>query len=401
MKRKRVRELIRKYLKGTSTRDESRLLDDHYNRYLQHSRFEATEEDIARARETNHAAIRDYLHGEQRSGKRRLALRTWTSIAAMVVLATTVTLIYQRKDATPDTETVNDVPPGGNKALLTLVDGRQIDLSSAQNGIIVGDNGISYPDGTEVFSQEVGKTGSQEDSPHLMSLTTPNGGQYRITLPDGTTVWLNAASTLRYPSRFTGNTREVFLEGEGFFEVSSGGSTPFALRSLQTTKGKQQTAPFIVKTNGQETTVLGTEFNVNAYADEPATKTTVVSGAVRVSLTHNNPDQSLITSHQSLVLNPGQQSILSAAYFRTAAIQADSEIAWKEGKFYFNDTPFDAMMRELARWYDVKLSYTSESVPDIRFTGELSRNVTLRTLLSFIEQLDVTIRLQGKTLIIG
>src|SRR5690606_24572537 len=140
---------------GTSTPEENRLLDDHYNRYLQHSPFEATPEHIARARQTNHAAIQTYIQREQQTGKRRRALRTWTSIAAMVVLATTMTLIYQRKGATPDTETIADIPPGGNKALLTLGDGRQIDLSSAQDGIVVGKDGISYADGTEVVSPDV------------------------------------------------------------------------------------------------------------------------------------------------------------------------------------------------------------------------------------------------------
>src|SRR5690606_30339212 len=207
-----------------------------------------------------------------------------------------------------------DIDPGSNRATLTLADGTKVDLSSAQDGIIVGDGGITYSDGSGILDNRQQTTGNGQTSPmsdvsRLMSLSTPKGGTYQIVLPDGSKVWLNAASTLRYPVRFSGDTRTVFLEGEGFFEVSQQGSSPSGIRPSRTAHSKQQPAPFIVKTRGQETVVLGTAFSISAYPDQEAVKTTLANGSVRVtSLKGITADQSPVTNHQSLILAPGEQS---------------------------------------------------------------------------------------------
>src|SRR5690606_13352531 len=178
-----------------------------------------------------------------------------------------------------------DILPGGNRATLTLADGRTINLSEAQTGIVVGD-GITYLDGTGVLDNSASSVST------IMSLSTPKGGTYQITLPDGSKVWLNANSTLKYPSRFGGKERVVELEGEAYFDVSQ-----------QSTANSRQASfvPFLVKTNNQTVEVLGTEFNISAYADDPVTKTTLVEGSVKVSAHAVNA---------STLLKPGEQGLL-------------------------------------------------------------------------------------------
>lgn len=262
-----------------------------------------------------------------------------------------------------------DIPPGGNHAVLTLADGRTIDLSEAQTGIVMG-NGATYLDGSTVFNEPVNDGVSTE----FHSLTTPNGGTYQITLSDSTKIWLNAASTLKYPSRFNGKERVVELAGEAYFAVS-----------------KDKKRPFKVISSRQEIEVLGTEFNVSVYEDEPEARTTLVNGSVSVVPTADR------LSPQTL--RPGEQATLRGTAITVQGVDVASYTAWRDGRFYFRNTAFDEMMRQISRWYDVEVTYR-RGVPNETFSGKMSRNLSLMTVLELLNVSDVRIQLEENRLIV-
>src|SRR5690606_11055125 len=212
-----------------------------------------------------------------------------------------------------------DIAPGRNRATLSFADGRTIDLNDGKTGIVVGER-ISYLDGSEVSDirnlatdiQDNGNCNLSSNTPCLMSLKTPKGGTYQITLPDGTKVWLNAASTLKYPSRFEGDERIVEIEGEGYFSVV-----------------RDKGSPFKVISKGQEIEVLGTKFNIAAYPDDHAMKTTLVEGKVKVS--------SLLQASIESVLIPGQQAVTQGANIEVHTVDIAQYIAWKDGNFHFDN----------------------------------------------------------------
>ncbi len=211
----------------------------------------------------------------------------------------------------------DDALPGGNRATITLDDGTRIALSEDKEGIVVSD-GLAYDDGTSIESKPTS----------YATLSTPNGGQYRLTLPDGTEVWLNAASSLRYPTVFQGDTREVELTGEAYFEV------------------KQQTdKPFVVSSVGQKVKVLGTGFNINTYAGQATGITTLIHGRVEVESTH---------TRQIHRLDPGQQSIVSAQEMAVRTVNdATDYVAWKNGYIIMTAATLQDVVPQLERWYDV------------------------------------------------
>src|SRR5690606_290178 len=234
-------------------------------------------------------------------------------------------------------------------------------------------DGVSYTNG-----------GTLVDDPSLatqmQTLTVPHGGTYQLTLPDGTNVWLNAASTLKYPGRFDDNERVVELEGEAYFSVSK-------IENKRTGK----TIPFKVLSAGQVVQVLGTEFNVLAYPDEPEVKTTLVEGSVRIGTLPGNA---------SVVLLPGEQSTVSTqGVVKKAKVSLKKEIAWKSDVFYFEKTSFAELMRQAGRWYGIEIRYTGD-VPRASFSGVMSRRVSLKTLIEFLGESTAKFTLEGKTLTI-
>ncbi len=256
----------------------------------------------------------------------------------------------------------DDALPGGNRATLTLADGRTIALNETQTGIVVGD-AISYTDGTAVLDGGDGRNLVPAE-PVLLQLTTPRGGTYQLALPDGTHVWLNAGSTLRYPSKFTGGERVVELEGEAYFDVKS-------------KLAESRKIPFRVKTSGQIIEVLGTQFNVSAYIGETVTKTTLVAGRVQVTA-------SQVTQYQAMVLLPGQQSVLQNQSLMVNEVDVQPFIAWKEGYFHFKSTPFAEVLTQMSRWYNIELVYEG-NIPSQTFTGKMSRNVSLQNVLKLFK----------------
>lgn len=254
-----------------------------------------------------------------------------------------------------------DVHPGGNRAALTLADGSIIDVDSAASGLLARQQGIRIfkdEDGTITYEQQ--NNGQYLPETAFNTITTPKGGQYRVILPDLSCVWLNAASSLRYPIRFSGAERRVELSGEAYFEVA-----------------RNDRQPFVVQSNGQEVKVLGTQFNINAYDDESVVTTTLVDGSI--AIVHLGQDGTIL-SH---TLTPHQQATLSNGSISITEVDIQPFTAWKNGQFVFRNTELDAILRQLERWYDIEVDYTT--LPDERFYGRMSRNVKLSEILNMLE----------------
>ncbi len=292
-----------------------------------------------------------------------------------------------------------DIGPGGNRAKLILADGRTIDLSSSHEGIVVDDGEITYVDGTEVLAASHQPPGTRlragtknlaAESSSFLSLSTPKGGTYQITLSDGTKVWLNAASTLKYPSRFGDDERVVELEGEAYFDVSE-------RWLIVDDRYAREKMPFLVKTNTQTVEVMGTQFNISAYADEPVVKTTLVEGRIKVirSSSWNGAMRmdSGMKPSQELLLKPGEQANLTDISIQKQQVDVEQFIAWKDGLFSFNETELHAAMNQLSRWYDIAITY-EDDVPSTHYYGAISRNESLASVLELLQQSGLNFKIE-------
>lgn len=267
---------------------------------------------------------------------------------------------------------MENLKPGGNKAVLTLANGQTVGLSSEQSGIAMAENSIHYMDGSSVAGS------AENDGASMLRLSTPRGGQYQVVLEDGTNVWLNAASTLTYPSRFIGDVREISVEGEAYISVSN--------RRSET--GRK---PFIVKCGDLEIRVLGTEFNVAAYPDNDAIRTTLVSGSLQV-----------VAAGEQLLLAAGEQATLSLGKLTKAPVDVGSTMAWKQGRISLEGKTTRELMNELARWYDFEVVYEG-TIPEGTFFGETNRddNLSMELVTNLMESAQLQSRVEGKRLIIS
>jgi transmembrane sensor len=264
----------------------------------------------------------------------------------------------------------HDIPAGGNKAYITLSNGQTIQLSSAKNGIVMNGRSISYADQSLV----AGSVPALENEE--LTISTPLGGQYQVTLNDGTVVYMNAGSSLKYPAVFEQSAREVSLTGEAYFEVA-----------------KDQAKPFTVSTARQRLTVLGTHFNVNAYSDEPLTETTVLEGSVRVS--------PLKGSAGGTILLPGQQADLQGDLLQVKTADLEEAMAWKNGDFIFREEALESIMRKVSRWYNVEVEFEDEASKTIKLGGLVSRSKNISAILKMMELTKrVQFKMQGRKIIV-
>ena len=264
----------------------------------------------------------------------------------------------------------NQILPGGNKAVLTLSDGTIIDLENTQNGALAiqGNTKINKSNGVISYS-----TTNNNSAMLFNIIATPKGGQYKLLLADGTKVWLNAASSLRYPISFDGKKREVELTGEAYFEVAS-----------------DKTKPFIVSSKEFKVQVLGTHFNINAYENEGASRTTLLEGSIRINIPNN-----------SQLLMPGQQARISSLNEINVInhVETDEVVAWKNEIFQFVKSDIHSVMRQIERWYDVEIEYRGNI--STHFGGSISRNVTLDQVLNILQQTKkVRFEVEGKKVIV-
>lgn len=267
----------------------------------------------------------------------------------------------------------HEVMPGSNKATLTLADGSTITLDSAGNGALAQQGNVQV---VQVDSGQLAYKASGSHAAGVLQYNTlaiPRGGQFRVTLPDGTKVWINAASTLRYPTAFNGADRTVQLTGEAYFEVAP-----------------MPNKPFHVKLHNMDIQVLGTHFNVMAYTEEAAIRTTLLEGAVKID-----------AAGAQTPLRPGQQLRLDAAGQLAVInnVDVDEIVAWKNGYFQFNHEKLPGVMRQIARWYDVEVAYEGH-VPDREFGGKISRNSSIEEVLKILELSKIHVRLEKKRIIV-
>jgi transmembrane sensor len=278
------------------------------------------------------------------------------------------------------------IPPGGNKALLTLSNGSVIDLDTVANGKLAqegSENIVKSKDGVLKYETAAGATTTGEI---VNTLSTPRGGQYSLVLPDGSKAWLNAASSIKYPTHFTEKERRVAITGEVFFDVAM----------LPDEEGKNK--PFIVDVlpptgqgTGAKVEVLGTQFNIMAYYDESAITTTLVKGKLNVSV--NNIHKSLTAGHQAQIPQP-IDAVPDSDLIKIVSVEdIDDALAWKHGLISLNNSDIKFIMRTLARWYNIEVRYPGK-VPDYKFNGTISRSENISTVIKTLEYNGVHFKLQ-------
>lgn len=300
--------------------------------------------------------------------------------AASLVIFISVAIYFTLRDTKNDIvaeaapqQIKSEIAPGENKAILTLSDGSTIILDDAKNGQVAEQGGTQITkltNGQLVYNRSNGEPAKVA----FNSLTTPRGGQFKLTLPDGSEAWLNAASSIKYPTAFTGRERKVEISGEVYFEIAHNASKPFK-----------------VSVNGIEVKVLGTHFNINAYNDEGLVKTTLLEGSIRLA-----KDGSVTT------LTPGQQAqIRNGSGIKVVNdVDVNQVVAWKNGYFSFNRADVQTVMRQIARWYDVEVSY-EKNIPERQFGGKIDRNSNITEVLKILEESKVHFRINGKKIIVS
>ena len=388
MNKEEAQQLIDRYLAGHADARERALVERWYER-------KSAQEQLRGADAFEHLAdelwtgtkLRAGINTGQDTGIKKSA-RLWRQVAVAAAAVAAITLgtwLYvnelasSRNASRNDEVVVNDIAPGKHTATLTLPNGKTIELSDAKTGLVINDKSLTYTDGSSLpgaFSDEA--IFSNNDV--MLTATTPRGGTYQVTLPDGTRVWLNADSKISFPSQFTGKQRKVLMEGEAYFEVAK--LTRSSLRGRSGTlqpgsnavQNGNERVPFIVETKTQTIEVLGTHFNVTAYADEHHVMTTLLEGKVKVT-----------ESGDAMTLAPGEQAYSDGDGLRGLKTDdLEAVIAWKNGQFMFTDEDLQSIMRKVARWYDVEVVY-EKGFQNRGLVGTISKFENVSKVLKMLE----------------
>lgn len=363
MNKQRINYLLQKYTEGTIDKLEKQELLHLYNEIsLQDAEYPDDETNVSER-------ILSRLNREIGHEKRSLYTGFWKITAAVVVFVLLSAGVYVLKSAKIEEQVfvkpiikTQTILPGSNVAVLTLGNGKTIALNALSNGklAVQGNTTITKNADGQISYQVVDNAGSDADNEPVTynTLTTPPGGQFKITLPDGSNVWLNAASSIRYPSRFDGTERHVELHGEAYFEIF-----------------KNKNVPFTVTAEDVNIKVLGTHFNVMAYKNEPAINTTLLEGSVLLSAKNGNA-----------IISPGQQAVLnqSADKITVHNVNVDDAVAWKNGYFSFKKENLQTVMNKIARWYNVDVEFQGVASNKI-MGGTVSRSENIVELLNYLE----------------
>jgi len=374
MEERELHELLERYRKGLSTREDKAFLESWYLAHNQSSSFAMDDED--KVKDLNE--IWSKINPGKTSPHVSIFYRMAVAASILVFLcAGAYFMLRQHKQAEKNAIGKNDVLPGKNTATLTLANGKKIALDDRSEGQLSNNAGIiihKKKSGELVYTVSA-NAGQGQNSNQFNTLSTANGEQYQVVLPDGTHVWLNAASSIKYPVAFGNGERMVELTGEAYFEVVHNAAHPFK-----------------VKTARQIVEDIGTHFNINAYDDEPAIKTTLIEGAVKVSS---------MMSSKILFIKPGQQSQLNEQGLSVASVDVDEVLAWKNGNFDFDDESLESTMRKIAKWYDVQIVYAQKPA-GVSFFGEISRSKNLSAVLSALSITGkVHFRMDAKKIIVS
>ncbi|HEY8387631.1 MAG TPA: FecR domain-containing protein [Parasegetibacter sp.] len=394
MKNNEITQLLDKYLNGTASPEEVEQVHSIYNKLQQETEW--PEEELGQEKYVEQAIfsrINQKLKEENQPAK-IFPVKYWMAAASIILLLVITGLVWQHRDSdqTLIISTTGDVNPGKDGAILKLADGTEIVLDDESEGIIAAsDEGVMllaqgqlfYDSENTQYSSESSEGADTDKISAYHTLTTPKGRQFNLQLPDGTRVWLNAASSIRFPAVFSGNERKVEITGEAYFEVA----TVYASTQTRNQKSDNQDQtvskiPFKVRTPHQIIEVLGTHFNVNAYDDEDAERTTLLEGSVRVH--YLNP----AASFENILLKPGQQVAVSSAFDggRSETLRADLEqvVAWKNGYFQFNAADIYQIMRQISRWYGVEVKFEGQVTKEL-FKGKVSRSSQLSEVMKVMK----------------
>ncbi|WP_430932450.1 FecR family protein [Saccharicrinis sp. 156] len=298
----------------------------------------------------------------------------YAGVAASIILLVGLFLVFNMPTSEqPSVTAYENIKPGTNQAILTLADGKQIELNKLDTTINVSGGGINISASKVLYTAD-SKTANQPLVYH--TLQTPRGGEYNLTLADGTKVWLNADSKLRYPESFTADNRTVYMEGEAYFEVA-----------------KYKNKPFFVRSGINTVKVLGTEFNVRSYPEDADTRITLCEGSIQLN-----------TKNAQNILTPDQQAIINATSQEVVIQQVDSKLytAWKDGMFMFRKAKLDKVMNDLSRWYNANLFYTNMDIKNTEFSLYMNRQENIKDVLEMLEATEeVSFNIEGNNIIIS
>ncbi|MCZ4223675.1 FecR family protein [Pedobacter rhodius] len=388
MNKAEVEKLLEKYRDGLCTEQEKALVESWHLSELSEKKSELNHNDIIEARTQIWQAIE-----AKTELKSRKNYTLWLKVASAAVVLFFIGFVInnqikkQIKGQSLAKNKQEIIKPGGNKAILTLADGSKISLSDATNGVIANQAGINITktkNGELIYT--VVSTTAEKTKNLYNTIETPRGGQYQINLPDGTKVWLNAESSLKYPTAFNNEERLVQLKGEAYFEVTklltkNGSRVPFKVNSE------------IGEGRNQQVEVLGTHFNINAYLNEPNNKTTLLEGKVRILN---------LSSLASDILKPGQQSLIAASSPAVLIKNVDAEdaVTWKDGFFSFNDENLQTIMNKISRWYNVDIAYRGAKM-DKLFGGRISRFNSVNEVLETLQATgDVHFKIEERRILV-
>lgn len=376
MTEKEIQALIERYISGECSPEEKEFLERWYTDELQKRTTEVEQNEAQIVKDEIWGRIIDERPQLRR---RRIVWSVWAGAAAAVLLIG-LFVTYQRQKLNESNVSkkematvLPEILPGGNKAVLTTGDGKQIVLTDEADGV------IEQGEGFIIRKQEDGLV-SFEITDHKGNATlanntieTPKGGIYQVVLPDGSKAWLNSASSISFPSNFSAEERKVSIKGEVYFEIQHDVERPFRVQAAQ-----------------QQVEVLGTKFNINAYEDEPYVRTSLIDGSVKVK-----------GATQEHVLKPGfELSTTKNGDDRVGKADIEAIMAWKEGVFQFDRVELAVLMRQLARWYDVDVDYRGAYAED-EFVGKIKRNEDIQKVLKVLRYGNIDISLEGRKLMVG
>lgn len=368
---KKEEELLNKYQQGICSPDELAAVRSLYNL-------------ASASAEESSAIVIDPKVGEElwnrlptgrQSYKLNIFKRISSAAAVLLMVGAGYFWFSSKSKEEKGQQAYHDISPGKNAATLTLANGQKIVLSTEMKGELANEAGVSITktaDGQLIYEIKDQQNG---DSKAVNKLSTANGESYQLRLPDGTMVWLNAASSITYPVSFSNTAlREVELAGEAYFEVV-----------------KDKKRPFVVSTNHQQIRVLGTEFNVNAYLDEPEQRTTLLEGSIKLSL----EDGAI-----ARVLKPGEQAVSEGKQLQVSTVDVEQAVDWKNGDFVFQSEPLISLMRRVSRWYNVQVVYANGVDKESTFTGKVSRSKNISVLLKALQSGGLKFEVLGNKIIV-
>ena len=376
MDEQQVVTLLKKYKEGTLSPDEKARLETWYINQASKSQSELTQEEADETLQNIRAKL---------PLKTAKLVKFWPStryvMAASILLAVSVGSYFflhkSREVQGSHTKTyAHDISPGSNGAILTLSNGKQVVLNQVSTGKVAQQGNTNLQKTGDSLLVYQNSNPAQNAQLAYNTLTTPRGMQFKVILPDGTLVYLNAASELHYPVAFTGSERKVELKGEAYFEVT-----------------KNKAMPFMVHTAKGDIQVLGTHFNIMAYPDDPNMKTTLLEGSVKISQSTKN-----ITK----MLKPDQEAVLSDIGIKVNDVNAEDAVAWKDGIFLFNGDHLDEIMEKISRWYNVDVEFRDETLKKEMYSGTVSRFAQVSQVLKKLEALGgVSFRIEPHKIIVG